>query len=115
MSIIKVTSLAINHFKSILKERNAKYILFGLKSGGCSGFEYIVEPSDTPPQKNDELVSIADVPIIICGKSLMYCMGTEIKWEKNMMGEGLVFNNPLSKNTCGCGISFKPKRMAFGD
>ena len=113
MSIIKVATPALRYLTSILKDNNAKYILFGLKSGGCSGFEYIIEPSNASPQKNDELVNIGNVPIIVCGKSLMYCMGTEIKWEKTVMGEGFVFNNPLSKNTCGCGISFKPNSPEF--
>ena len=109
MSMIKVSSMALKHLKRILKEHNAKYIFFGLKSGGCSGFEYIIKPTNEPLVKNDEYENIEGVPIHICGKSLMYCMGTEINWEKSVMGEMFVFQNPLSQNTCGCGVSFQPK------
>jgi len=111
MSIIKVSSTAIRHLKHILKEHNAKYIFFGLKSGGCSGFEYIIEPTNNPVEQNDEMVNIEGIPIKICGRSLIYCMGTEIEWKKSVMGEMFVFNNPLSQSTCGCGVSFQPKKM----
>ena len=115
MGIIRVTKPAIQHLKAILNEHKSKYIYFGLKSGGCSGFEYIIEPTNASLKKNDELVNIENIPILVCGNSMMYCMGTEIKWEKTVMGEGFVFNNPLSKSTCGCGLSFKPKLRAFLD
>ena len=109
MSLIKVSSLAIKHLKRVLRENNAKYIFFGLKSGGCSGFEYVIKPTNKELSKNDEYTKIDDISFHICGKSLIYCMGTEINWEKSVMGEMFVFNNPLSQNTCGCGISFQPK------
>ena len=111
MTIIKITSTAIRHLKRVLRENNAKYIYFGLKSGGCSGFEYIIKPTNKELSKNDELIKIDDIPIQICGKSLMYCMGTEIEWNKSIMGEMFVFKNPLSQSTCGCGISFQPKKI----
>ena len=109
MSIVKVSTTAIKHLKRILKENNSKYIFFGLKSGGCSGFEYIIKPTNKILAKNDVLEDIDGIAMHICGKSLMYCMGTEIKWEKSIMGEMFVFHNPLSESTCGCGISFQPK------
>ena len=109
MTLVKASSMAVRHFKRILKEHNAKYIFFGLKSGGCSGFEYIIKPTNVPLAKNDECEIIDGVSLHICGQSLMYCIGTEIKWEQGVMGEMFVFHNPLSKSTCGCGVSFQPK------
>ena len=106
MSLIKVTTRALHQLKNILNEHNATYIYFGLKSGGCNVFEYIIKPTNNNREKNDELVEIGGVPIQICSKSLMFCLGTKIDWKKDVMGETFTFNNPMSKSVCGCGTSF---------
>ena len=43
-SIINITSIALKKLKMIITENNMKAIRFSLKTGGCNGFEYNLEP-----------------------------------------------------------------------
>ena len=47
-----------------------------------------------------------DLNIEVCNKSLMFVLGTTIDWKKDIMGEAFKFDNPIAKNSCGCGTSF---------
>ena len=105
-NLIKISSSALNRFKHILSETKSDAIHLSLKSGGCNGFEYKMKPTNNKIQKPDELIKIDNVEIQICNKSLMYIIGTEIGWEKNLMSSGFTFKNPLITSSCGCGTSF---------
>jgi iron-sulfur cluster assembly accessory protein len=104
--MISISKSAINRFSNILKMNNSKALLFGIKSGGCSGFEYYFEPTNDPPEKLDEIYTQDNVTIHICGKSLFKIMGIHIDVKKDIMGEGFTFENPNATNSCGCGSSF---------
>lgn len=121
-NIVKLTNRALKQLSIIAKENNSKSILFSVKGGGCSGFKYLLEPTNDPPQKLDEIVclkknlknSSIDTPlesIQICGNSLMHLLGTEIDWKKDIMGETFVFENPMAKSSCGCGTSFNSRGL----
>jgi iron-sulfur cluster assembly accessory protein len=105
---ITLSKTAIFQFRKILTETNTNAILFSVKGGGCSGFEYDLTPTNNKPSKNDELYSENGVNIHICGNSLMHILGTHIDWNKDIMGETFKFSNPMAKASCGCGTSFNP-------
>ncbi len=109
-NIIKLSTTAIKRFQEISKQTKNNNFLFSLKGGGCNGFEYKIEPLnlDNSKDTNNEIHKEKDINIHICNKSLMYLLGTEIDWKKDIMGETFVFDNPNSKSTCGCGTSFTP-------
>lgn len=105
--ILKMCSKSIQHFKNIMNENNTNRLLIGVKGGGCNGLKYYVEPLINTPDKNDEVIKLDNKnELVICGKSLIYIIGTEIKWKNDYMGTGLEFNNPNAKSTCGCGETF---------
>ena len=106
MSIIKVTKNAIPKLKNLFTLHNNKYIAFSIKSGGCSGFQYDLQPSNLEPNKLDEVVTIEDMKIIVDQDSILHLIGTEIDWEDNFMGQRFIFKNPNSSFQCGCGKSF---------
>ena len=106
-NLITLTLAAQNHLKNILKNTGKKVIFFDLKSGGCNGFEYRFKPIDNIKHKKNLYIE-NDLTIEICDKSLMYILGTKVDWNKDIMGESFKFDNPLSKNSCGCGSSFSP-------
>ena len=54
----------------------------------------------------DEIIKLKELQINVCGKSMIYLLGTEIKWVENYMGKGLEFNNPNATSNCGCGETF---------
>ena len=104
-NLISISSIALSKFKSIIRDNNMKAIRLSLKSGGCNGFEYKLEPT-LSLEKGDEHFSKDGVNVYICSKSLLFLIGTHIDWKKNIMGESFVFNNPNATSKCGCGSSF---------
>ena len=104
--MIKLCRTSITHFKNILNNTGKKSIFIGVKGGGCNGLKYYIEPTNNKPEKLDEQIKIDNLNIIICGHSLLYLIGTEIKWKDDYIGSGITFINPNAKGTCGCGDTF---------
>lgn len=108
MEKIKLSARAKQEIIKLLEEE--KYpetagFRFGLKAGGCSGFEYHCELA-AAPDKHDEIFDFDGVKIFVDKKSLLFAAGTEIDYKRALMGSGFQFNNPNATGTCGCGISF---------
>lgn len=106
MSIIKICSRTIKHFKKILDKTNKNAIFIGIKGGGCNGVKYYIEPTNTPPEKLDEVIFKDGVKVIVCGESVFHLLGSEIKWREDFMGNGIEFINPNATGQCGCGESW---------
>ena len=107
MSIIKICQKSIAHFNNILSKNNTNNLLLGVKSGGCNGLKYYIEPLYDSIEKNDEIIKLNDTnKLVICGKSIIHLIGTEVKWEDDLLSSGITFKNPNAKSTCGCGETF---------
>ena len=104
-NLINISSIALAKLKTIIAESNTNAIRLSLKAGGCNGYEYSLEPT-LISEKDDEHFLKDGVNVHICGKSLLYLVGTNIDWKKSIMGETFVFNNPNATSKCGCGSSF---------
>ncbi|WP_294244795.1 iron-sulfur cluster assembly accessory protein [uncultured Chryseobacterium sp.] len=81
------------------------YIRVGVKSGGCSGLEYVLK-FDNQKADNDQVFEDNNIKIIIDKKSILYLAGTTLEYSGGLNGKGFVFNNPNASRTCGCGESF---------
>jgi len=77
----------------------------GVKGGGCSGFSYILDLTETRKETDEEFTQHG-VRIISDPKSLLYLNGVTIDFKDEIMGRGFVFHNPNASSTCGCGSSF---------
>ena len=77
----------------------------GVKGGGCSGFSYLLDLTETQ-KETDEVFEQHGVKIIIDPKSLLYLGGVIVDFKDELMGRGFVFNNPNATSSCGCGSSF---------
>ena len=110
--LVNITGSALKRLIKMQYNNNSNYILFSAKGGGCNGFGYKLEPTNDDPDKFDEVVRVYDVEsnkqlnMQICGRSLLYLLGTEIDWKEDFMGARFVFENPQAKSKCGCGTSF---------
>ena len=104
--IINICKTTATHFNNLLHSSNHKYIFIGVKGGGCNGLKYYIETTSEKPEKYDEIVVSQEVPIIVCGKSLMHIIGSDIKWKTDNMGSGIEIINPNAKSSCGCGDTF---------
>ena len=108
-NIIKITQKASFKLKQIAFQHNTNQILFFVKGGGCSGFNYKLEPFYDKPHKLDEIINCQGIDLIVCNNSIMHLIGTEIDWNQDIMGESFKFNNPNAAMKCGCGTSFSIK------
>ena len=81
------------------------YIRVGVKSGGCSGLEYVLK-FDNIKNETDTIFEDNGVRVIIEKKSILYLAGTVLEYSGGLNGKGFIFNNPNASRTCGCGESF---------
>jgi len=113
---IQLTELAAREVKTIIdqqselaKERGEEpkqlYLRVGVKGGGCSGFNYTLDLTESV-QESDERWQQHGVDIICDPKSNLYLNGTNVDFKDEIMGRGFVFTNPNASSTCGCGSSF---------
>ncbi len=86
-------------------EPKPMYLRLGVKGGGCSGFSYSLDLTESK-NENDESWEQHGVQVICDPKSLLYLTGTSIDFKDELMGRGFVFNNPNASSSCGCGSSF---------
>ena len=91
--------------KSIGSDPAIQGIRVGVKSTGCSGLAYYLEPSKEE-RPEDRVFESHGISIFIDAKSFPYLRGTEIDCVQESLGEYLKFNNPNVKGACGCGESF---------
>lgn len=108
--MITLSEVAAKEIKAIVQEQGLTKevaLRVGVKGGGCSGFTYVLDLTETPPTlDNDEVMDSHGVKILADHRSYLYLNGTEIDFKDEVMGRGFVFKNPNATNTCGCGSSF---------
>ena len=106
---IKLTETAAREVRSIIEQQELDgekvRLRVGVKGGGCSGFSYVLDLTESQ-RENDEEWVVEDIHVICDPKSVLYLEGTEIDFRDEIMGRGFVFNNPNATTTCGCGSSF---------
>ena len=107
--MIKVSDIAKEKVVQLMKEDgydpDTDYIRVGVKSGACSGLEYVLK-FDKERLENDQVFEDNGIKIIVDKKSFLYLVGTTLEFSGGLNGKGFVFNNPNAKRTCGCGESF---------
>ena len=107
--IITLTELAAKEVKTIIatQELDAERVRLriGVKGGGCSGFSYLLDLTETQ-KDTDEVFEQHGIKIIVDPKSMLYLSGVTVDFKDEIMGRGFVFNNPNATSSCGCGSSF---------
>ena len=107
--MIKVTDLAKEKAAQLMQEDGfnptTDYIRVGVKSGGCSGLEYVLK-FDNETTDADQIFEDNGIKIVVDKKSFLYLVGTTLDFLGGLNGKGFVFNNPNAARTCGCGESF---------
>ena len=103
---VSVTSEAATHIESYLRSRGSGFgIRLAVKTTGCSGLTYVLEPVDEL-RTEDLKFSSRGVDVYVDPKSLIYVDGTEMDYVKRGLSEGFEFKNPNVQGECGCGESF---------
>jgi len=104
--ILRLTDSAKEYLQYICKQEDQHYVHLSVAGGGCAGFSYKWSFVDSP-DKNDEVVEITPAnKLIIDSTSVMYLLGMEIDYKKEIYGSMLHIENPNAISSCGCGESF---------
>ena len=114
--MIQLTETAAKEVNTIIRQQEdaAKqrgeefaplYLRVGVKGGGCSGFSYTLDLTETKSDM-DEMFPQHGVEVVVDPKSMLYLDGTTIDFKDELMGRGFVFQNPNATSSCGCGSSF---------
>lgn len=105
---ITLTESAAAEITRIFAEQNmptGSCLRLGIKGGGCSGFSYVLDVTDSPAE-DDHVFECGGIRVVCDPKSYLYINGTEVDFNNELLKRGFVFNNPNAKNSCGCGASF---------
>ena len=99
---IKFSNKAIKQINHLLSSKDkGSFFRIAIKGGGCSGFQY--DFSFDNKANNDDL---RHENILIDKQSADLLKGSEVDYVKELIGDSFKINNPQSKSSCGCGVSF---------
>ena len=105
--MITVTETAAKKIKQNLYRLGSGIgIRIGVRTTGCQGLAYVLEYVDKV-NTDDTVFDSNDVQVIVDGKSLPILGDLDVDYVRQGLNEGFEFNNPLEKDRCGCGESFR--------
>lgn len=109
---VQITESARTHITSVLKNMDKPYLVFGLKGGGCAGFEYFWAPvteqeyTERGEPTRDEFIDLEEgKTLVVDCTSLVYLIGSVIDYKSDFISSQLVVENPNTTSGCGCGTS----------
>jgi len=140
---VTITESAARQISEIIDRESAENNLdatkvclrVGVKGGGCSGFSYILDLTETLRDTDEVWEQVFRTPVaagastsgssvaggtsvataerefrlrVVCDpKSYLYLENTVIDYkDEGVLKRGFVFNNPNATSSCGCGSSF---------
>ena len=105
--MITVTNTASKKILENLARRGRGMgIRLGVRTTGCSGLAYVLEYIDKL-DSTDIAFEQDGFVIVVDSKSLAILDNLEVDYVRQGLNEGFEFNNPLEKDRCGCGESFR--------
>ena len=106
MKGVEVSEAAARKIAALLAGEPDKIALrVAVEGGGCSGFSYAIDLTDT---KNDDdtVIERDGARVVIDDLSLVYMGGSVIDFVDDLMGQSFQIKNPNAVASCGCGTSF---------
>lgn len=105
---VQLTDVAVNKIRYFIKHEknnlNLKLRVY-IIGGGCGGFQYGFILDDKK-NKDDYIIEIKGVYLIIDPMSLQYLFGGVIDYYEGLEGSKFIVVNPNAVTTCSCGSSF---------
>ena len=105
--VITLSEAALKEVKRLINVQGLTEggLRLGVKGGGCSGLSYTIN-FDEKISQHDQVHDCDGVKVIVDAKSAIYLQGTQLDFQKDLMGGNFKFVNPNADKTCGCGESF---------
>lgn len=105
--MIKVTDTATLKIVQNLQRRGRGLgIRLGVRTTGCSGLAYVLEYVDQV-SSDDIAYDMQDFVVVVDPQSQTLLQDVEIDYVRQGLNEGFEFRNPIEKDRCGCGESFR--------
>lgn len=106
--MITLTEKAAGKAKQLLEKSGKAGAALRIKisSGGCSGFEYKIEPDADAPKMNDQVAESHGIKIYMDPKTILYMAGSELDYVSSLTSSGFKIKNPHAVAECSCGQSF---------
>jgi iron-sulfur cluster assembly protein len=103
---IQLTESALEHVRRMLEQHEGSIGLrLGTRKSGCSGFAYVVDYASAI-EEGDTVFETGGIKVLVDSASLPHLDGMIVSYVKNgLLSEGLEFNNPNVRSSCGCGES----------
>lgn len=103
--IVSLTENAQRMARHFIAEEGANKVLrVGVTSGGCSGFEYLVELDERGEE--DLVQSYDDLTVVIDPVCVPFIKNAVLDYQDTIGHAGFVWTNPNATSDCGCGKSF---------
>ena len=105
--VITLSEAALKEVKRLMNVQGVAEggLRLGVKGGGCSGLSYTIN-FDEKIGQYDQVYDFEGVKVIVDAKSAIYLQGTQLDFQKDLMGGSFKFVNPNANKTCWCGESF---------
>ena len=103
--MIEITNEAIA--KILEKQKREKFtgIRLGITGGGCAGFEYVFDRTNSLPTKEDVELDFGKFRVLVDKMSIPYLVGMTLDFQVEGLNEVFKFINPKEQSSCGCGVS----------
>ena len=99
---IKFTDKALKQINVLLSKKDkGSFFRIAIKGGGCSGFQYEFTFDNS---KADDDLKYNNILIDKISADLL--KGSEVDYVEELIGNSFKINNPQTKSSCGCGVSF---------
>src|SRR6267154_670489 len=106
---VEVSPKAVAEIKkaAATRESTPTGLRVGIRGGGCTGFSYLFEWSDTEPRAEDKVLSFEEgaVRVFVDPKSFLFLDGSTLDFATTLVQRGFKWLNPNVKGSCGCGES----------
>ena len=104
---VELAPAAAAHLREQARLGAASAVRISLKESGCTGYMYVMDLVNAPPESGDLVLPAGEgVNVIIAHAALPMMQGTVIDYVKEGLNSVLRFNNPNAEDYCGCGESF---------
>ena len=98
---LNITSNAKDYLSNMLNSYNSKYIHLSVLSGGCSGFQYKWDFTESTEEG-----TLVENILVVDNMAEMFILGCTIDYVNELGGSYLKVINPNASAQCGCGESF---------
>lgn len=106
-SHLTLTDKAITKVKEFVAkatDSQGKLFRVAVEGGGCSGYQYAYSLDEK--HADDLVISCGDIQILVDPASQKLLQGSVVDFMESFTSSGFSVQNPQSKGSCGCGVSF---------